>query len=77
MRPILFEIPGWDLKVHSYGVLILCACLASLGISVWRPRRAKSIPTSSTKLQPGSSWVASWSARNVRASASGSNPFGR
>jgi phosphatidylglycerol:prolipoprotein diacylglycerol transferase len=41
MRPILFEIPGWDLKVHSYGVMILCACLASLGISVWRARRDK------------------------------------
>jgi len=41
MRPILFEIPGWDLKVHSYGVMILCACLAALGISVWRARRDK------------------------------------
>jgi phosphatidylglycerol---prolipoprotein diacylglyceryl transferase len=41
MRPILFEIPGWDVKVHSYGVMICLACFAALGMSVWRARRDK------------------------------------
>ncbi len=41
MRPILFEIPGWDLKVHSYGVMILLACFSSLGMALWRARREK------------------------------------
>jgi phosphatidylglycerol:prolipoprotein diacylglycerol transferase len=35
----LFEIPGLDFKVHSYGVMIFVACFAALGISVWRSRR--------------------------------------
>ena len=41
MRPILFEIPGWDIKVHSYGVMILLACSAALGMRLWRARREK------------------------------------
>ena len=41
MRPILFEIPGWDIKVHSYGVMILLACFGALGWRVWRARREK------------------------------------
>ncbi len=41
MRPILFEIPGWDIKVHSYGVFILFACFSALGMSLWRARREK------------------------------------
>jgi phosphatidylglycerol:prolipoprotein diacylglycerol transferase len=41
MRPILFAIPGWDIKVHSYGVMILLACFSALGMAVWRARRAK------------------------------------
>ncbi len=41
MRPILFEIPGWDIKVHSYGVMILLACFSALGIALWRARREK------------------------------------
>jgi phosphatidylglycerol:prolipoprotein diacylglycerol transferase len=44
MRPILFVIPGWDFKVHSYGVMILLACFAALAISVWRARREKIDP---------------------------------
>ena len=32
MRPILFVIPGWDIKVHSYGVMIFVACFAALAI---------------------------------------------
>ena len=39
MRPILFVIPGWEIRVHSYGVMILLACFAALGIAVWRARR--------------------------------------
>jgi phosphatidylglycerol---prolipoprotein diacylglyceryl transferase len=41
MRPILFEIPGWDIKVHSYGVMILLACSAALLMGLWRARREK------------------------------------
>ncbi len=41
MRPILFEIPGWDIKVHSYGVMILLACFSALGMALWRARREK------------------------------------
>jgi phosphatidylglycerol---prolipoprotein diacylglyceryl transferase len=39
MQPILFVIPGWDFKVHSYGVMILFACSAALAIGVWRARK--------------------------------------
>jgi phosphatidylglycerol:prolipoprotein diacylglycerol transferase len=39
MRPILFVVPGWELAVHSYGVMILLACFAALAIGVWRARR--------------------------------------
>jgi phosphatidylglycerol:prolipoprotein diacylglycerol transferase len=39
MKPILFVIPGWDVHVHSYGVMILLACSSALGMSVWRARR--------------------------------------
>ena len=41
MRPILFEIPAWNIKVHSYGVMILLACSAALLMAVWRARREK------------------------------------
>jgi phosphatidylglycerol---prolipoprotein diacylglyceryl transferase len=41
MRPILFEIPGCDIKVHSYGVMILLACFSALGMALWRARRDK------------------------------------
>jgi phosphatidylglycerol:prolipoprotein diacylglycerol transferase len=41
MRPILFEIPGWDIKVYSYGVMILLACSAALFMGLWRARREK------------------------------------
>ncbi len=44
MRPILFVIPGWDFKIHSYGVMILLACFAALAIGVWRARREKIDP---------------------------------
>jgi phosphatidylglycerol:prolipoprotein diacylglycerol transferase len=39
MRPILFVVPGWEVPIHSYGVLILLACFAALAISVWRARQ--------------------------------------
>ena len=35
------SFPGWDFKVHSYGVMILLACFAALAIGVWRARREK------------------------------------
>ena len=41
MRPILFVVPGWEFKIHSYGVMILLACFAALAIGVWRARREK------------------------------------
>jgi phosphatidylglycerol:prolipoprotein diacylglycerol transferase len=41
MRPILYVIPGWDFKVHSYGVMVLFACFAALAIGVWRARRER------------------------------------
>jgi phosphatidylglycerol:prolipoprotein diacylglycerol transferase len=41
MQPILFEIPGFGVKIHSYGVMILLACFAALAMSVWRARREK------------------------------------
>ncbi len=44
MRPILFEIPGLGLRVHSYGVFLFGACLSALAIAVWRSRREKVEP---------------------------------
>ena len=44
MRPILFVVPGWEFKIHSYGVMILLACFAALAIGVWRARRDKIDP---------------------------------
>ena len=39
MQPILFELPGWGLRVHSYGLMILLACSGALWMTVWRARR--------------------------------------
>jgi phosphatidylglycerol---prolipoprotein diacylglyceryl transferase len=44
MRPILFELPGWGIKVHSYGVMIFVACMAALATAVLRVRREKIHP---------------------------------
>jgi phosphatidylglycerol:prolipoprotein diacylglycerol transferase len=44
MRPILFVIPGWEIKVHSYGVMIFLACFAALAMAVWRLKREKLDP---------------------------------
>jgi phosphatidylglycerol---prolipoprotein diacylglyceryl transferase len=41
MRPILFVVPGLDLRVHSYGVFIFLACTSALAMAVWRSRREK------------------------------------
>ena len=41
MRPILFDITAWDIKVHSYGVFILLACSAALLMALWRARRER------------------------------------
>lgn len=39
MRPILFVVPGLGFQVHSYGVMIFCACASALLMTVWRTRR--------------------------------------
>jgi phosphatidylglycerol:prolipoprotein diacylglycerol transferase len=44
MRPILFVIPGWDLRIHSYGLMIFAACAAALAMAVWRARRERIDP---------------------------------
>jgi phosphatidylglycerol:prolipoprotein diacylglycerol transferase len=41
MRPILFVIPGLNLQVHGYGVMIFLACAAALAVGVWGARRQK------------------------------------
>jgi len=41
MRPILFVIPRWEIKIHSYGVMIFLACFAALAMAVWRVKRDK------------------------------------
>ena len=41
MQPILMEFPGWGIKIHSYGVMILLACTGALWITAWRARREK------------------------------------
>ena len=38
------SIPGWEFKIHSYGVMILLACFAALAIAVWRARRDRIDP---------------------------------
>jgi phosphatidylglycerol:prolipoprotein diacylglycerol transferase len=44
MRPILFLLPGTDLRIHSYGVMMFVACAAALAMAVWRARREKVDP---------------------------------
>jgi phosphatidylglycerol:prolipoprotein diacylglycerol transferase len=39
MRPILFVVPGVELRIHSYGVFIFAACASALAMAVWRSRR--------------------------------------
>jgi phosphatidylglycerol:prolipoprotein diacylglycerol transferase len=41
MRPILFVIPGAEIPVHSYGLMIFVACAAALGMGIWGARRQK------------------------------------
>ena len=41
MQPILLEFPGWGIKIHSYGVMMLLACTGALWITVWRASREK------------------------------------
>ena len=41
MQPILMELPGWCIKVHSYGVMMLLACTGALWITAWRAGREK------------------------------------
>jgi phosphatidylglycerol:prolipoprotein diacylglycerol transferase len=44
MRPILFVIPGCDIRIHSYGLMIFVACAAALAMAVWRARRERVDP---------------------------------
>ena len=44
MRKILFDIPALGIKVPSFGVLFLLACVASLYLTAWRARREKLNP---------------------------------
>ena len=44
MRPILFVIPGCDIRIHSYGLMIFAACAAALAMAVWRSRRERVDP---------------------------------
>jgi len=44
MRPILFVLPGWEIQIHSYGVMIFLACFAALAIGVWRVKHEKLDP---------------------------------
>ena len=39
MQPILYELPGWNLKIHAYGVMIFLACSGALAIAAWRAKR--------------------------------------
>ena len=41
MQPILYELAGWNLKIHAYGVMMFLACSGALGISAWRARRER------------------------------------
>jgi phosphatidylglycerol:prolipoprotein diacylglycerol transferase len=38
MWPILFVIPGWDFKIHSYGVMIFVACMSATVMAARRVR---------------------------------------
>ncbi len=44
MRKILFEIPALGIRVPSFGVLFLLACVAALYLTAWRARREKLDP---------------------------------
>ncbi len=46
MQPVLFELPGWGIKVHAYGVMMLLGCAGALWITVWRARRERLSVTS-------------------------------
>ena len=41
MQPILYELPGWNLKIHAYGVMIFLACSGALRIAAWRAKRER------------------------------------
>lgn len=46
MRRILFELPGLGTAVPGFGAALLLACVASLGLAVWRARREAIDPES-------------------------------
>ncbi len=59
MRPILFVIPGWDFKVHSYGVMILWPASPRWRSASGGHDASESTPTSSTSWRRGFSWAVS------------------
>lgn len=44
MYRILFVVPGLNLTLHSFSVLVLLACFAALSLTSWRARREKLDP---------------------------------
>jgi phosphatidylglycerol:prolipoprotein diacylglycerol transferase len=44
MQRILFVIPGLDLRVSSFGLMLLLACSGALFLTAWRARREKLDP---------------------------------
>jgi phosphatidylglycerol:prolipoprotein diacylglycerol transferase len=43
---LLFEVPAIGLRVPSFGVMLLLACVGALGLTAWRARREKLNPES-------------------------------
>jgi phosphatidylglycerol:prolipoprotein diacylglycerol transferase len=41
---MLFEVPSIGLRVPSFGLMLLLACIAALGLTAWRARREKLDP---------------------------------
>ncbi len=56
MQPILIGFPGWGIKIHAYGVMILLACAGALWITAWRARRERLEVSVFTGWRPGSFW---------------------
>ena len=44
MRKVLFEVPALGLRLPSFGVALLLACLAALYLTAWRARRERIHP---------------------------------
>src|SRR5262249_18104962 len=44
MQKVLWLVPGLGVRVPSFGLAMLLACLASLALTVWRARRERLNP---------------------------------